>query len=195
MEQLMELDRGWFLQLNGLHSAWLDPIMYWLTQTWIWLPLYAFMLFLIIRTYGKDSWIVLVGVTLTILIADRVTSGLMKPYFARLRPTHDPTLESLVHIVNGYRGGKYGFASGHAANTFGVALYFWITLRKTHRWMPLIFCWAALMTYTRIYLGVHYPGDILVGAAVGMTGALISFVVCRLLHSRFGSELPYPRLS
>jgi undecaprenyl-diphosphatase len=98
----------------------------------------------------------------------------MKPFFGRLRPSHEPELEGLLHLVDGYRGGLYGFASSHAANTFGVAIFIWLSLRKHYRWIGVIFIWAILMSYTRIYLGVHYPTDILVGAIIGSLCGLLS---------------------
>lgn len=189
MEQVLELDRDLLLHLNGFHAPWLDPIMMWVTATEAWIPLYLFLIFLIIRSYRKDSWIILLGVALTILIADQFTSQLMKPYFARLRPSHDPVLQGLVHIVDGYRGGMYGFASGHAANTFGVAFFCWSALRAHYRWIWLIFLWAAAMTYSRIYLGVHYPGDILVGMVVGILVAMITTRFSAFLMKRYGRRI------
>jgi undecaprenyl-diphosphatase len=111
---------------------------------------------------------VLVCIALTILLADQITSTFMKPFFSRLRPTHDPELENLVHIVNGYRGGKFGFASSHAANTFGLAMFVFLLFRNRSKHVAWIFLWAAVVAYSRIYLGVHYPGDIIVGGFVGM---------------------------
>lgn len=187
MDHLLELDRDVFLFLNSLNTPWLDSVMPWITRTESWIPLYLVLLYLVIREFRKDSWAILVGIALTIVIADQVTSNLMKPFFERLRPSHDPTLEGLVHIVNGYRGGLYGFASGHAANTFGVTTFL-VSVLSRYRWMSWLFLWAGLMTYSRIYLGVHYPGDILVGAIVGITGALLSLRLTRYLLERFGRQ-------
>ena len=173
------------LFLNGLHHPWLDPVMYYLTQTFFWLPLYAFLIFLIFKNYGKQGWHILIGVVVTVTLADQITGSLMKPFFARFRPSHEPTLDGLVHIVNNYRGGLYGFASSHAANTFGTALFVWLVLRQYHRWTAWIFLWAVLMTYTRIYLGVHYPGDIIVGAIVGLVSGWIGFRCSNWLLHRF----------
>lgn len=175
IDQLIEYDKELLRFLNGYHSPWLDPIMLILTETVAWLPLYIFMLYVVLKEYKKESWIILLGVAITILLADQITASMMKPYFARLRPSQEPTLDGLIHLVEGYKGGKFGFASSHAANTFGGATFFFLLFRHTKPWIAWLFAWAALMTYTRIYLGVHYPGDILAGAAVGVACGWVSF--------------------
>jgi undecaprenyl-diphosphatase len=179
MEALIELDREVLIYLNSFHASWLDPIMLFITKTFVWLPLYLFLLYLIILEYKKDFWIVLLGITITIALANTITSELMKPYFERLRPSRDPSLEGLLHLVKErgkfYKGGLYGFASSHAANTLGTAIFFFLTFRHTHRWIGLLFIWAVVMTYTRIYLGVHYPGDILVGGVIGILSGWFGF--------------------
>ena len=175
IDQLIEYDSAALRYLNGLHAPWLDPIMLFLTQRIIWLPLYLFLSYLVIKEYKKESWIILLGIGLTVLLADQVTSSIMKPYFARFRPSHEPSLEGLVHIVEGYKGGKFGFASSHAANTFGAATFFFLLFRNTKKLIIWLFVWAALVSYTRIYLGVHYPGDILVGALVGVIAGLAGY--------------------
>ena len=167
IEQLIEYDKALLRFLNGYHASWLDPVALILTETIVWLPLYLFLLYLVVKEYKKECWIILLGVGLTILLADQITASIMKPYFARLRPSREPTLEGLVHLVQGYTGGQYGFASSHAANSFGTATFFFLVFGSTKKWMGWLFLWAALITYTRIYLEVHYPGDILVGALVG----------------------------
>ena len=184
LETLIELDKELLLFLNSFHTPWLDPIMFWITKTLFWLPLYLFLLFLVIKNFKRDTWIVLVGVAITILLADQITSGLMKPFFARLRPSREPSLQGLVHLVDGYTGGKYGFASSHAANTFATALFFWLLFKDRYRWVWILFVWAAVMTYTRIYLGAHYPGDILVGLLIGLGSAWTGFAIQKLIWKR-----------
>src|ERR1041385_3466513 len=174
MESIIDLDKKLFLFLNSLHLQWLDPVMFYASGTFFWLPFYALLIFLIIKKYKQKDWVVLLGVTITIVLANEITSTLMKPFFARLRPSHEPSLAGMVHLVKDYfgeglyHGGLYGFASSHAANTFGTALFVWLVLKPFYKRIGWIFVWATLMTYTRIYLGVHYPGDILVGAIVGL---------------------------
>lgn len=176
----MEWDRELLVTLNSYHVSWLDPVMYLTSQTMFWLPLYLFLLVLVIRNYKKQAWMPLIGITLAILLADNITASVMKPYFERLRPSREPALSGIVHLVTDpwgetYTGGKYGFASSHAANTFATALFFTLLFGKRYRWMFVLFFWAAGMTYTRIYLGVHYPGDIIVGAIVGLLSALAGY--------------------
>jgi undecaprenyl-diphosphatase len=176
MEYLIELDKELFIILNGFHSPLLDPVMLFMTDKIVWLPLYLYLVYLIFKDYNKDGWLVLIGITLTIVLADQVASSFMKPYFSRLRPSHEPSLQSAIHLVDGYRSaGKFGFASSHAANTFGMASFLFLLFRKTRRWIILLFFWAAVVTYSRVYLGVHYPGDILVGSLVGIISAVAGF--------------------
>jgi len=180
LDQLIDLDKRLLLFLNSFHAPWLDPIVYFATQTLAWLPLYIFLLYLIIKEYKKESWMVVLGIALTILLADQITASVMKPYFERLRPSQEPSLQGLVHLVNNfngekYTGGKYGFASSHAANTFGVATFFFLLFKTKKKWIGWLFLWAATMTYTRIYLGVHYPGDIIVGAIVGVLAGITGY--------------------
>ncbi|HNP07542.1 MAG TPA: phosphatase PAP2 family protein [Cyclobacteriaceae bacterium] len=168
MERLLELDKELLLYFNGFHASWLDPVMILATKTIFWLPLYLFLIYLIAKFKKWDTFYYLLGVAICIALTDQITSGFMKPFFARLRPSHEPSLEGLLHIVNNYRGGSFSFASGHAANTFGVAMFVFLLFRGRYHWMSVIFLWSAFMSYTRIYLGVHYPGDIIVGILIGL---------------------------
>jgi undecaprenyl-diphosphatase len=162
--------------------------MFYCTQTFFWLPLYLFMVFLIVKKYKQQAWFMLLGAAVTVVLANEITSSLMKPYFERLRPSQEPSLQGLVHLVNGYKGGTYGFASSHAANTFGTAIFVWLALKPFYRKIGWVFAWAAFMTYTRIYLGVHYPGDILVGALVGLASGWVGYRLSVWLINQFSKD-------
>lgn len=190
MDRLIEYDKALLRFLNGYHASWLDPVMLLLTETITWVPLFICLFYLVFKDFKKESWIVLLGIVMTILLSDQITASFMKPYFARLRPSREPTLEGLIHIVQGYKGGQFGFASSHAANTFGLSTFFFFVFSAKRRWIIWLFLWAALMSYTRIYLGVHYPGDVLAGAAVGMICGWLGFKFFEWLRGWFEKRRP-----
>jgi undecaprenyl-diphosphatase len=159
-----------------------------LTKTFFWLPLYVALIYLVFKKFKIEGWMILIGAALTVTLCDQIT-GFMKIYFQRLRPSQEPSLQGLIHLVNGYKGGLYGFASGHAANTFGISVFIWLTLKEHYRWIVFIFAWAVLMTYTRIYLGVHYPGDIITGALIGMLCGWVGFRFSTWLRKRYEHKL------
>lgn len=174
IEAIKNWDEAAFLWLNSFHSSALDPIVLQLTQTISWIPLYVLLLYQIYRIDPKNTAWILGGVMLTILLSDQVTSGLMKPYFERLRPCHDPRWEGMLHLY-GRCGGLYGFVSSHAANTFGLATFLTLKLGKKQKAIAWLFLYALLVSYTRIYLGVHYPLDVFFGAVVGVLTAYFSW--------------------
>lgn len=178
MDSIIQLDHSLFLTINGWHSPFLDFIMFWLSNKFIWIPLYAALLTLLIRENRSYWWLLLIAVALLVTITDQVSVKLFKDIFLRLRPCHDPTLGGMARVLNGQCGGQYGFISSHAANTFGLAVFVGALLKNRYSWMLwAMLLWAAIVSYSRIYLGVHFPGDVLVGA---MVGALIGLLVFRL---------------
>lgn len=172
---LNSVDRSIFLYLNGLHTSWLDGFMWYCSGTILWLPLYALIIYLFISKLKKESWMLIFALALLLFLSDYISSGIIKHAVMRLRPSHDESLAGLVHLyqhANGdfYKGGLYGFVSSHAANTFAVATFSSLLLKN--RWFTIgIFAWAVLVSYSRIYLGVHYLGDILGGICVGTASA------------------------
>ncbi len=165
--QLSQLDRKLFFIINQYHHPWVDYIVYWVTHEACWLPLYAFLLYLIIKHLRTKSWIALVAIAILITICDQFASGLVKPWIQRLRPCFQPELQAVVHVV-GRHHGLYGFISSHAANTFGLATFLYLLLRPRYSSIRLLFSWALAVSYARIYGGVHYPADIIVGALSGL---------------------------
>lgn len=186
----LELDKNLFIELNSYHAPWLDTVMFFVSHKLTWIPLYIAIVYFIFRIHGPKKGIVAVlCIVLTITLADQITSTVMKPFFARLRPTHEPELRDLVHTVNDYRGEKFGFASSHAANTFGLALFVFLLFRDRTRQVRWIFLWALVVGYSRIYLGVHYPGDIIVGAVVGMICSVGCFVAYRKISLTLANKV------
>ena len=190
MDTILEIDKDLLIWVNSFHADWLDPIMLLITKTEFWTPLYLFFIYLMFKKLETHQWFALLGAILTILFADQITSTIMKPFFQRLRPSQDPAIQNLLHLViraDGeiYRGGLYGFASSHAANSFGIATYMWLLLKDKSKWFIMCFPWAAMLTYTRLYLGVHFPGDILVGGLVGVLSAMFSFWIYTKLKTKF----------
>lgn len=177
MEILNSLDTQFFLFLNGLHNSFFDPIMYWLSHKLIWTPMYLLIIFLIIRQYKMRGLLMLLFIGLVIGLCDQTASGLLKNLVQRLRPSHEPALAGLVHLSKAGSGGLYGFVSSHAANVFGLATFLYFVLNKQFK--PLkywLFIWAFLVSYSRIYNGVHYPGDVIAG---GIIGAGIGYLIAK----------------
>ena len=178
--QFIELDKSWLLAINGAHNAVMDQVMWYISQAWVWIPLYAVLIGLLMWKFGwKRALVYTVALVAAVGLSDWVSSGLIKHWVCRPRPTHEPSLEGLVHIVNGYVGGKYGFVSSHAANTMSLAVLFGLIWNKISRQGWWLMVYVAVNCYSRMYLGVHYPGDILGGLVVG---TIIALVVYGLLN-------------
>jgi undecaprenyl-diphosphatase len=169
-----------------MHSPFFDTFMSTYSGKWIWIPLYAAILYVTLRTYQwKITLCCVLAVALTIVITDQVCATFIRPYVARLRPAHlENEISDMVHIVNGYRGGQYGFPSCHAANTFGLAFFLWFIFRQ--RWLTLFMMgWALLTCYSRSYMGVHYPGDLLTGSLIGLLAAFLTYNLFRWVIGQF----------
>lgn len=173
---IIEIDTDIFLSINQMHSTFFDHFMSTYSGKWVWIPMYAAIWYVMLRNFHwKVTLLCMIGLALTITFADQVCATLMRPYVERLRPSNlNNPLSEMVHIVNGRRGGRFGFPSCHAANSFGPAFFIFFLFRK--RWLTLfMMAWALLTCYSRVYLGVHYPGDLLVGTLVGLTGAYLIY--------------------
>ena len=179
LETLKQADTWLLLWLNGHHSAFFDQLMYLVSGKWEWIPFYAVILgFIIYRFRWKAVWILL-AVALMITLSDQL-SNLLKSTVMRPRPCRDPEIGHLVHLVREHCGGAYGFVSAHAANSFALATF--ISMLYRRRWVIAgMVCWAILVSYSRIYLGVHYPGDILGGAMLGTLVAWILYLILKRL--------------
>ena len=193
IEYLNGIDADALLAVNGLHDMFQDAFWWMVTAKWSSLLLVLALAWILLHQNRRHALLVLAMLVLSILVADQVSSGLIKQLVERLRPTHDPSLESMVHVINGYRGGLYGFVSSHAANSFAIATLLALVMR--HRVVTLsMFTWALLQCYSRVYLGVHYPGDILGGIIVGMlVGWLVWRLMCWIQHRWHIPEGHYTR--
>ena len=173
----MDIDAEALLAVNGMYSSFQDALWWMVSAKWSSALLVLSLLWILVHKNRRHALLVLAMVALAVLLADQVSSGLIKHLVERLSPTHDPSLENAVHIVNGYRGGMYGFVSSHAANFFAIATLVSFIMR--HRLVVIaLYGWGLAQCYSRMYLGVHYPGDILGGIIVGV---LAGWLVWRLM--------------
>ena len=181
LERIIEFDHQVTLAINGSNSLFLDGVATAATATITWIPLALVLVYVIVRNNNlRNMLLTFVAVALCVAIADQVASGICKPLFERFRPAQDPSLIHLVDIVNGYRGGRFGFFSSHAANTFSLAMFVSLLIRNKALTLGL-FSWAILNCWTRLYLGVHFMGDILVGIFFGsFVGAVVYFLFCKV---------------
>lgn len=181
METLNQLDTDLFLALNRQHTGWLDGVMYWLSDREFWYPAYALLLGWL---FWRLGWRRALGTALTIgvavALADQVTSSVLKPVFRRLRPCHEPAIEPWVREV-WECGGTYGFASSHASNAFAFATVLTVLIGQRYPAVRYLYGWAVLVSYSRIYVGAHYPLDVLAGAGLGTLAALLSVWAYRAL--------------
>lgn len=178
----MNLDSTILLWINGHHAEWLDWLMWNISRSATWIPLYVLLVGLVIWRYRnwKTVLLILVAFAVAVGLSDYTCSGIIKPLVCRLRPTHEPALAGMVHLVRGYTGGLYGFCSSHAANTMACGLLFSLIWRNKIATAGLM-TWVALNCYSRMYLGVHYPTDILCGLIIGSLWTVIVFVLLRRL--------------
>ena len=207
MDYLIHIDQQWLLAINGWHAEWADVLMWYISKSTTWLPLYALLVGLVVYQFGVQWYlstqiiqntpntpnyrykallrvfIVLAGFAVAVGLSDFVSSGIIKPWVCRLRPTHEPALAGMLHLVNGYTGGMYGFVSSHAANTMACALLFSLLYRNKYATVALML-WVALNCYSRMYLGVPYPGDIIGGLLVGALLAVLVYALLRYLLAR-----------
>ncbi len=184
IEYLNDIDADALLAVNGLHDLFQDAFWWMVSAKWSSLLMVLALVWILLRQNRRHALLVLAILVLAVLMADQVSSGLIKHLVERLRPTHDPSLESMVHVINGYRGGLYGFVSSHAANFFAVSTFLSLVMRQ--RWVAFsLFTWALLQCYSRMYLGVHYPGDILGGIVVGVLAGWLVWCIMRWIQHRW----------
>jgi len=178
IDSLIQADKSLFLYFNGIHNPFFDKIMWIITQSWTWIPLYIAIIVHISVRYKRQAILIVFFAIVSVILSDLVSVYLFKEVFCRLRPSHNPEFEGIVHIINGYKGGYYGFISSHAANSFSVAVFTLLVVRR--KWFSVsIIAWACIFSYSRIYVGVHYPADLTVGALTGAAIASAMYIILK----------------
>ena len=193
LERLIHIDTEILLAINGWHAPWADTLMWIISAKTTWIPLYLLLIVLLVYRYRQPApttvkWlqkvpacvVMLLTIVAAVGLADFIASGILKDWVARPRPSRVPELEGVLHLVNGYKSGRYGFVSSHAANTMACGLLFSLIWRKKITTISLML-WVAANCYSRMYLGVHYPLDILGGLIVGALVAIGAYVLLRNL--------------
>ena len=182
IEFLQNIDAQMLMAVNAMHSPFFDRFMMAFTGRWVWVPFYCVLAWYMVRRMGWRNGIgIVLAIGLAVPIGDQTCAWLIRPMAERLRPANlDNPLSAMVHIVDNYRGGSYGFPSCHAANTFALAGFMCLLCRRSRLSLMLVL-WALATCYTRMYLGVHYPGDLLVGALVGTAASMLCYYLAQHL--------------
>ena len=176
LQGAIDVDTNIFFPINRMHNMYFDYFMSAYSGKWVWIPMYAAIWYVMLRNFHwKVTLFCMIGLALTITFADQACATWIRPFVERMRPSNlNIPFSEMVHIVNNHRGGRYGFPSCHAANTFGLAFFLFFLFSK--RWLTLFnMAWELLTSYSREYLGVHYPGDLLAGTIVGLIGAWLIY--------------------
>lgn len=183
LETLLELDKNLFIFLNGLGSEAYDSFWLFITKQINWIPIFALILYLVFNHLGwRHAVLIILVMALLVLLTDQ-TTNLFKNYFQRLRPVNNTDLDDVIHFV--HKRSSFSFISGHASNSMAAAFFLYKVLKPYLKYMGFIFLWPLIFAYSRIYLGLHYPGDILCGYVWGILMALIMLKLYVYLRNRY----------
>ena len=191
---LVEGDSSILLAVNGMHSSYFDTFMWLCSRKFEWIPFYLSILYVLFRNF---NWRVLlyslVAMGVILLLTDAVSSHFIRPVVARLRPSNlENPISEMIHIVDNHRGGRYGFPSSHASNSWGLVFFVGLLLRRRVL-TTFLACWALLLCYSRLYLGVHYPGDLLAGMMLGaVVASVVYYVFWRMTKVEQPSDMKHP---
>lgn len=189
IETLIGWDKELFLFLNGFYSGFWDVVMFYTSNKFTWIPLYALFIYWVIKHFKKEAVWIILTVVILVTVSDLISVHGFKNTFMRLRPCHDPELQGLVHILNGKCGGQFGFYSSHASNHFAIAVFLSFLFRVQIRFFtPFILLWAGIISYSRIYLGVHFPLDVLAGALAGSMLGLTAYFLLKKFRPGIGRK-------
>lgn len=186
MDFLHNADIGMLMAFNGHHTAWLDSAMMFVSDRHVWIPFYVILAALIFHRFGwKKALVYIAAIGLAITFTDQICASVIRPAVARLRPSNlDNPLSDMITVVNGYRSGSYSFPSCHAANTFALATFISLLFRRRTA-TAAILTWAAVVSCSRLYLGVHYPSDLIAGAVIGSAIAAALYMLAHISCRRF----------
>ena len=189
LQGAIDVDTNIFFSINRMHNMYFDYFMSAYSGKWVWIPMYAAIWYVMLRNFHwKVTLFCMIGLALTITFADQACATWIRPYVERMRPSNlNNPISEMVHIVNNHRGGRYGFPSCHAANTFGLAFFiFYLFRNRALNWFIML--WAIVTCYSRSYLGVHYPGDILFGMLWGLLVGLSTYMACAYILRRMSPD-------
>ncbi len=185
LEGLKNLDAQLVLFFNHLNNPILDFLFYWISDKFIWIPFYVLLAWFVYRKEGFYLFLVLIFIAAAITLSDQLASTIIKPAVMRLRPCHDPAIASQIHLVKNYCGGEYGFISSHAANVFALAAFLSGLFKNQFKSLQnFLWIWASVVSFSRIYLGAHFPGDVIGGAITGIIVGIYLAKLYRFFKSR-----------
>ncbi|MBR5687559.1 MAG: phosphatase PAP2 family protein [Prevotella sp.] len=181
LDYLIQIDQDFLLWVNSCHNTFWDGVMYLYSEKIVWVPFYVSLVYVIAKNFSwRVALMILAAAVLVVFVSDQLSAKVFRSWVDRYRPSHDDSISSMVHIVFGKRGGKWSFPSSHAANAWGLAVYLVLIFRK--KWFSLLMIvWALLMCYSRMYLGMHFFGDLLVGGLIGALTAVLVWLIVKKL--------------